>query len=127
MSNLEQIKQRYMQDGVAVRLGGISANLARLVSFSRHSANKAAAYYLLTISSMKASISSSGQPPIPIPITRLSWWNCRSAWRAGSVTGMPFGIHRSQIADRANGPDLVQLHSGSIRASNRQGRLIARN
>ena len=47
MTNLEQIKQRYMQDEVAIRLGGISANLARIDSFSRHSANKAAAYYLL--------------------------------------------------------------------------------
>ena len=47
MTNLEQIKQRYMQDEVAIRLGGISANLARIDSFSRHSANKVAAYYLL--------------------------------------------------------------------------------
>jgi hypothetical protein len=40
MSNLTRIKQRYMQDDLPTRLGGIAANLARVGSFSRNPANR---------------------------------------------------------------------------------------
>jgi hypothetical protein len=34
MQNMETIKNRYLQDGLDKRLGGIAANLARIASFS---------------------------------------------------------------------------------------------
>jgi hypothetical protein len=34
MKNIEEIKTRYLKDGLPVRLGGLSADLARVASFS---------------------------------------------------------------------------------------------
>jgi len=35
MSDWSSIRERYLQDGVSIRLGGLAANLARIGSFSR--------------------------------------------------------------------------------------------
>ena len=35
MSEWSLIRERYLQDGVSIRLGGLAANLARIGSFSR--------------------------------------------------------------------------------------------
>lgn len=40
MQNLEEIKKRFLKENLAVRLGGIASNLARLESFSRIPNNK---------------------------------------------------------------------------------------
>lgn len=40
MQNLEEIKRRFLKDDLAVQLGGIASNLARLKSFSRMPNNK---------------------------------------------------------------------------------------
>ena len=40
MKNLPAIKSRYLQDEIPVRLGGLSANLSRIRSFSRQEANR---------------------------------------------------------------------------------------
>ena len=39
MRNIEAIKNRYLQDDLQVRLGGIAANLARIASSSSHPHN----------------------------------------------------------------------------------------
>src|ERR1051326_7847146 len=39
MSDLSTIRDRYLQDSLPVRLGGIAANMARVRSFSKHDAN----------------------------------------------------------------------------------------
>lgn len=46
MNNLTEIKERYLRDSVPVRLGGLAANLARVKSFSKNSANQAAVFDL---------------------------------------------------------------------------------
>ena len=46
MSNLAEIKERYLRDSVAVRLGGLAANLARVKSFSRNAENQSAVFDL---------------------------------------------------------------------------------
>ena len=35
MSEWSEIRERYLRDGVSIRLGGLAANLARIGSFSR--------------------------------------------------------------------------------------------
>ena len=40
MSNLAIIRERYLRDGLGVRLGGLAANLARIASFSDHEEHK---------------------------------------------------------------------------------------
>lgn len=42
MSKLEKTRSRYLQDSIAVRLGGLAANLARVASFSKHEGNREA-------------------------------------------------------------------------------------
>lgn len=46
MKNLAQKKQRYLLDPIAIRLGGLAANLARVKSFSKNSANHQAVFDL---------------------------------------------------------------------------------
>src|SRR5262245_44765775 len=46
MNNLDEIKERYLRDSVAIRLGGLAANLARVKSFSRNSQNQEAVFNL---------------------------------------------------------------------------------
>lgn len=41
------IRDRYLQDGLSVRLGGLAANLARVSSFSRNAAGREAVSSLL--------------------------------------------------------------------------------
>jgi len=40
MNNLEIIRDRYRQDALSIRLGGLAANLARAGSFSNNPANR---------------------------------------------------------------------------------------
>ena len=40
MTDAEAIRNRYLQDELPIRLGGLAANLARLRSASRHAANQ---------------------------------------------------------------------------------------
>ena len=47
MNNLATIRDRYQQDDLAIRLGGLAANLARVSSFSKNVANNDAVYGLL--------------------------------------------------------------------------------
>ena len=47
MQNLGRIRERYLRDDVATRLGGIAANLARVSSFSKSPVNKEAVNGLL--------------------------------------------------------------------------------
>lgn len=47
MRNLNEIKQRFLQDDVATQIGGIAANLARVSSFSRNPANREVVHSLL--------------------------------------------------------------------------------
>jgi len=47
MNSLATIRDRYQQDDLATRLGGLAANLARVSSFSKNSANNDAVYGLL--------------------------------------------------------------------------------
>jgi len=42
MSKLEKLRSRYLQDSVAIRLGGLAANLARVASFSKNEGNREA-------------------------------------------------------------------------------------
>lgn len=46
MNNLAERKKRYLQDSLAIRLGGLAANLARVKSFSRNVANEEAVFSL---------------------------------------------------------------------------------
>lgn len=39
MNNLKERRERYMQDTLPIRLGGLAANLARISSFVKNSAN----------------------------------------------------------------------------------------
>lgn len=39
MSKLEELRLRYLNDPISVRLGGIAANLARIASFSKNDAH----------------------------------------------------------------------------------------
>jgi hypothetical protein len=39
MKDWTAIQQRYLRDGLAVRLGGLAANLSRIKSFASHDAN----------------------------------------------------------------------------------------
>jgi hypothetical protein len=39
MSNLDKIRERYLKDSLPVRLGGLAANLARISSTVKNSAN----------------------------------------------------------------------------------------
>ncbi len=47
MSDLNRIRERYLQDAIPTRLGGIAANLARVRSFSKNPGNRDAVYSLL--------------------------------------------------------------------------------
>ncbi len=40
MKDYTSIRERYLRDGVPIRLGGIAANLARIKSFSTYDANR---------------------------------------------------------------------------------------
>jgi hypothetical protein len=40
MRNQQAIQERYLQDGLPTRLGGLAANLARISSFSSHADHK---------------------------------------------------------------------------------------
>ena len=42
-----RLQERYLQDDLPTRLGGLATNLARIQSFSHHSANQAAVERLL--------------------------------------------------------------------------------
>jgi len=39
VKNLEAIRFRYLKDDLSIRLGGLAANMARIASFSEHTAN----------------------------------------------------------------------------------------
>ncbi len=47
MDNSHVIRERYLQDDVPTRLGGLAANLSRIKSFSSHAANREAVERLL--------------------------------------------------------------------------------
>lgn len=47
INNLEARKERYLKDGVPVRLGGLAANLSRVKSFSANPNNRDAVFQLL--------------------------------------------------------------------------------
>lgn len=47
MNNIDERKNRYLQDGLRVRMGGLAANLARVGSFSGHDRAKVAVIGLL--------------------------------------------------------------------------------
>ncbi len=40
MGNLDEIKNRFMKDNLAIRLGGLASNLARIRSFAQKSNNQ---------------------------------------------------------------------------------------
>lgn len=40
MNNKEAIQERYLQDDLPIRLGGLAANLSRITSFSSQEANR---------------------------------------------------------------------------------------
>ena len=46
MNNLADRRERYLQDPIPVRLGGLAANLARVKSFSKNIANQEAVFSL---------------------------------------------------------------------------------
>jgi hypothetical protein len=46
MAGLVEKRERYLKDSIPIRLGGIAANLARVQSFSRNSANRDAVFGL---------------------------------------------------------------------------------
>ncbi len=48
MATIQEIKQRYLQDPLPRRLGGLAANLARIDTFSRQDANQDAVFRLIT-------------------------------------------------------------------------------
>ena len=47
MRDWTDIRERYLQDALAIRLGGIAANLGRVKSFASHEANREAVASLL--------------------------------------------------------------------------------
>ena len=47
MTRLDAVRERYMQDGLETRLGGLAANLARLASFSGRMKQHGSVEYLL--------------------------------------------------------------------------------
>lgn len=47
MPDWDSIKQRYLQDSLPTRLGGIAANLARIRTFSSNAANRDAVFGLM--------------------------------------------------------------------------------
>lgn len=47
MRDVRLVKDRYLQDAIPVRLGGLAANLARVASFSRNAGNSDVVYRLL--------------------------------------------------------------------------------
>ena len=42
MNKLDKLRSRYSSDPIAVKLGGLAANLARVASFSKHEGNREA-------------------------------------------------------------------------------------
>jgi len=47
MTRLEAVRERYMRDGLEIRLGGLAANLARIASFSGRMKNHGSVEYLI--------------------------------------------------------------------------------
>jgi len=47
MGNSDTLRERYLQDAVPTRLGGLAANLSRIKSFANHEANRQAIASLL--------------------------------------------------------------------------------
>lgn len=47
MKGLQQLRDRYMQDPIPVRLGGLAANLSRVASFSKHAGHREAVSEML--------------------------------------------------------------------------------
>lgn len=47
MKNREAIRERYLRDPLAIRLGGLAANLARVESFSNHPDHREVVEHLL--------------------------------------------------------------------------------
>ena len=52
MSEWSDIRERYLRDGVDIRLGGLAANLARIGSFSRRSEHASAVSCLIRESAL---------------------------------------------------------------------------
>jgi hypothetical protein len=47
MYNMDERKQRYLRDGIAIRLGGLAANLTRIKTFSEHDGHREAVQSLI--------------------------------------------------------------------------------
>ena len=52
MKDWAQIRERYLQDDLSVRLGGLAANLSRIKSFSKNEASQAVVESLIDESKM---------------------------------------------------------------------------
>ncbi|MBI3596554.1 MAG: hypothetical protein HY203_05310 [Nitrospirae bacterium] len=90
MTRLDAVRERYMQDGLEIRLGGLAANLARLASFSSRLKNHRSVEYLLEESKwfiewMVPDASPEMQAELADLQIQLAVWH--RAWQQGKLEG----------------------------------------
>jgi len=100
MSEWGDIRQRYLRDGVDIRLGGLAANLARIGSFSRRPEHGGAVSRLIRESALFIEWTAPDVPEEALPelaeLQRLlsGWYHSWSdVWRDD--------LHRSAIGETA--------------------------
>jgi hypothetical protein len=90
MTRLDAVRERYMRDGLEVRLGGLAANLARIASFSGRMRQHGSVEYLLDESKwfiewMISDASPEMQAELADLQIQLAVWH--RAWQQGKMEG----------------------------------------
>ncbi len=114
MTRLDAVRERYMRDGLEIRLGGLAANLARLASFSGRMKHHGSVEYLLEESKWFIEwIVPDATPEIQAELVglqiQLAVWH--RAWQQGRMEG-----------DRLD-EMIAQAHAWSDRLLERSGLL----
>ncbi|MBI3611371.1 MAG: hypothetical protein HY204_11830 [Nitrospirae bacterium] len=94
MTRLDAVRERYMRDGLEIRLGGLAANLARLASFSGRMKHHGSVEYLIEESKWFIEWMISDTPPemqadlVDLQIQLAVWHRPgnRDGWRATGLT-----------------------------------------
>jgi len=114
MTRLDAVRERYMQDGLEIRLGGLAANLARLASFSDRMKHHGSVEYLFEESKwfIEWNVSdapSEMQAELAELQIQLAVWH--RAWQQGRMDGDRLG---EMIAQAHNWSDRLLERSGLL-------------
>ena len=101
MSEWSDIRERYLRDGVDIRLGGLAANLARIGSFSRRPEQASAVSRLLRESALFIEWTAADAPKEALPeLAELQ--RLLSGWYHSWSDVWPDDSRRSAIGETAS-------------------------